>query len=142
MDNTSKANPSEMTICRPGTEVHRSPDNVASAPFWVEMLLDSAQDGETTAMRTVLDPGVISNWHTHPLGQILYVLSGVGRTQREGGPIEEIRAGDCVWFASNERHWHGASVNSPFSYLSTQGGENGRFVAWMEPVETIMDERT
>jgi quercetin dioxygenase-like cupin family protein len=65
-------------------------------------------------MRTMLDPVVISNWHTHPRGQILYVLSGVGHTQREGGQSEEIRTRDCVWFAPNERHWHGASATAYF----------------------------
>jgi quercetin dioxygenase-like cupin family protein len=129
-----KAHPAGMTIRHPGEEIRRSPEGTASTPFWVEMLFDSTVEGENTAMRTMLDPGVISHWHTHPRGQLLYVLSGLGLVQREGGLVEEVRAGDCIWFAPDEKHWHGAAANSPFSYLSVQGVHDGRYVTWMEPV--------
>jgi len=101
--------PAQMTICRAGAAIGRAPEGIATGPFWVEMLLESTREGENTAMRATLDPGVITHWHTHPLGQVLYVLAGVGLVQRRGGPIEEIRAGDCVWFAPDEPHWHGAT---------------------------------
>ena len=55
------------------------------------------------------EPGARTAWHTHPLGQTLIVLSGLGWAQREGGPVEEIRPGDVVWFAPAEKHWHGAT---------------------------------
>jgi len=87
-------------------------------------------------MRAHVDPGIITHWHTHPRGQMLYVLSGVGRAQRDGGPVEEIRAGDCVWFAPNERPWHGAAINSAFAYFSVQAVHQGTAVHWMEPVST------
>ncbi len=127
-------NPLTMTIRRPGS-VTRSPDGVASAPFWVEMLLEGEARGENTAMRATLDPGTVTNWHTHPRGQLLYVLSGIGRAQRDGGPVEELRTGDAVWFAPNEKHWHGAAADSPFSYISIQATDGERFVDWLEPVE-------
>ena len=98
----SASNPKAMTVSRPGRAV-RSPEGVATAPFWVEMLLEGSADGENTAMRATLDPGTITRWHTHPRGQLLYVLSGHGLAQSEGGPVAELRAGDAVWFAAGER---------------------------------------
>lgn len=129
-------NPLQMTIRRPGNTA-RSPEGVASAPFWVEMLPEGAADGENTAMRATLEPGTVTNWHTHPRGQLLYALSGAGRAQREGGPVEQIRPGDAVWFAPNEKHWHGAADDAPFSYISIQAAEAGRVVDWLEPVEVL-----
>ena len=127
-------NPAEMAIRRPGDAV-RSPDAAASSPFWVETLLEGSAAGENTAMRATFDPGTITKWHTHPRGQLLYALSGIGRVQRAGGPIEEIRPGDAVWFAADEKHWYGAAVDAPFSYVSIQQTDGERFVEWLEPVE-------
>jgi quercetin dioxygenase-like cupin family protein len=129
-----RALPAAMTIRRPGAAIARAPDGIASAPFWAEVLFDSAQEGENTIMRAHLDPGAITHWHTHPRGQLLYALSGVGLAQRDGGPVEELRGGDCVWFAANERHWHGAAPTSPFVYVSIQGVRDGAMVRWLEPV--------
>ncbi|OWV87250.1 cupin [Rhizobium sp. N122] len=130
----SASNPKTMAVRRPGKAIH-SPDGVATAPFWVEMLLEGSADGENTAMRATLDPGTITRWHTHPRGQLLYVLSGHGLAQCRDGPVEELRAGDAVWFAPGERHWHGAADDSPFSYLSIQATDNGSIVEWLQPVE-------
>ncbi|NEJ70444.1 cupin domain-containing protein [Rhizobium phaseoli] len=130
----SASNPTTMTLRRPGRAV-RSPEGVATAPFWVEMLLEGGADRENTAMRATLDPGTITRWHTHPRGQLLYVLSGHGLAQNEGGPVEDLRAGDAVWFAAGERHWHGAADDSPFSYISIQAAENGSTVEWLQAVE-------
>jgi len=129
-------NPERMTVRPPGNAV-RSPADIATAPFWVEMLLEGAADGENTAMRASLDPGTITRWHTHPRGQLLYVLSGKGLAQREGGAVEELRSGDAVWFAAGEKHWHGAAADGPFSYISIQATEAGRIVDWLEPVEVL-----
>ncbi|WP_437361717.1 cupin domain-containing protein [Inquilinus limosus] len=127
------SNPTEMTIRRAGSAIARAPDGVASGPFWIEQLLEGSKDGEMTAMRATVDPGIRTRWHSHPLGQILYVLSGVGLVQRDGGTVEEVRAGDCVWFAPGERHWHGAAADSIFAYLSIQPVRDGTAVHWMEP---------
>ena len=130
-----KACPGRMSVRRVGASISRSPEGIASAPFWAEMLLESSRDGENTAMRATLDPGVITHWHSHPRGQLLYVLSGVGLAQCEGGAVEELRGGDCVWFAPGERHWHGAGQDSTFSYVSVQAVRDGTAVQWMEPVD-------
>ena len=124
----------QATIHRAGSGVERAPASIANAPFWVETLVEGAGDGEVGAMRVFLDPGTVPHWHEHPCGQILYALTGLGLMQRAGGPIEELRAGDCVAFAPGERHWHGAAATSPFSYISIQAARAGRTVTWHEPV--------
>ena len=73
-------------------------------------------------------------WHTHPLGQTLIVTSGLGRVQRWGGPIEEIRPGDVVWFEPAEKHWHGASPNAAMTHIAIQESLNGKPVDWLEKV--------
>jgi quercetin dioxygenase-like cupin family protein len=138
----SDACPAAMTIRRAGSDVTLAPEGISSGRFWVEMLLNSSKNGENTAMRTFIEPGVVTHWHSHPLGQLLFVLDGVGLVQRAGGPVAEVRAGDSVWFAPDERHWHGAAATSTFSYLSVQAVKDGAAVRWMEPVEQGADPRS
>ena len=80
------------------------------------------------------EPGARTAWHTHPLGQTLIVTAGCGRAQREGGPIEEIRAGDLVWFQPGERHWHGASPRTAMTHIAIAEMLDGKAVEWMEHV--------
>ncbi len=119
-------------IHRAGTNMRPSPEGIATASFLVESLVENAENGGLTAMRCKLEPGVMTRWHTHPHGQILYVLSGVGLAERFGGPAEELRAGDCISFAPNERHRHGAGPENAFSYISIQAAQNGSAVTWLE----------
>jgi quercetin dioxygenase-like cupin family protein len=127
--------PPAMTVRRPGERIILSPEGIASAPFRVEPLFESAREGEMTAMRAALDPGTLTRWHSHPAGQFLLAISGLGRAQRSGGPVERLQPGDCVWFAPGERHWHGASETAPFTYVSFQPFARGRVVDWLEPVD-------
>jgi quercetin dioxygenase-like cupin family protein len=80
------------------------------------------------------EPGARTAWHTHPLGQTLIVTSGVGRAQRWGGPIEELRPGDIVWFPPGEKHWHGAAPTTAMTHIAIQEQLDGRVVDWMEHV--------
>ena len=80
------------------------------------------------------EPGARTAWHTHPLGQVLIVTAGCGRTQREGGPIEEIRPGDVVVFAPGEKHWHGAAPTTAMTHIAIQEALDGKAVEWMEKV--------
>jgi quercetin dioxygenase-like cupin family protein len=80
------------------------------------------------------EPGARTAWHTHPLGQTLIVTAGCGRVQRDGGPIEEIRAGDIVWFEPGERHWHGASPTTAMTHIALAQMLDGKAVEWMEHV--------
>lgn len=80
------------------------------------------------------EPGARTAWHTHPLGQTLIVISGLGRVQREGGPVEDIRSGDIVWFPPGEKHWHGASPDVAMTHIAIAEALDGRAVDWMEHV--------
>ena len=80
------------------------------------------------------EPGARTAWHTHPLGQTLIVTAGCGRVQRDGGPIQEIRAGDVVWFEPGERHWHGASPTTAMTHIAIAEMLDGKAVEWMEHV--------
>jgi quercetin dioxygenase-like cupin family protein len=127
--------PSSMTVRRAGSGIVTAPIGVSSDTFLVQMILSSRAEGEMTAMRAFLGPGVITHWHSHPRGQLLFVLDGVGMVQRTGGEVIEVRAGDSIWFAPDEPHWHGASLTSPFGYLSVQPVQDGTAVRWYGRVE-------
>jgi quercetin dioxygenase-like cupin family protein len=80
------------------------------------------------------EPGARTAWHTHPLGQTLIVTAGLGWVQREGGPVEEIRPGDVVWFPPGLKHWHGASPTTAMTHIAVQESLNGKNVDWLEKV--------
>ena len=80
------------------------------------------------------EPGARTAWHTHPLGQTLIVTMGCGQVQRWGGPIEQIRPGDVVWFEPGEKHWHGAAATSAMTHIAIQEALDGKAVEWMEKV--------
>jgi quercetin dioxygenase-like cupin family protein len=80
------------------------------------------------------EPGARTAWHTHPLGQTLIVTAGTGWAQREGGPIEEIRPGDVIWFEPGEKHWHGATPTTAMTHIAIQERLNGKAVDWLEKV--------
>ena len=80
------------------------------------------------------EPGARTAWHTHPAGQTLIVISGLGWVQRQAGPVEQIGPGDVIWFEPNERHWHGASPDKAMSHIAIQEEINGQVVTWMEKV--------
>jgi quercetin dioxygenase-like cupin family protein len=80
------------------------------------------------------EPGARTAWHTHPLGQTLIVTAGCGSVQRWGGPVEEIRPGDVVWFPPGEKHWHGATPTTAMTHIAIQETKDGKVVDWMEHV--------
>ena len=97
--------------------------------------LFAANDARRSAAATVtFEPGARTAWHTHPRGQTLIVVAGLGRVQREGGPIQEIRPGDVVWFEPGEKHWHGAGPSTAMSHIAIQEHLDGKVVEWMEHV--------
>lgn len=90
--------------------------------------------GAASASAVTFEPCARSDWHTHPLGQRLIVTSGCGRVQRWGGPIEEIRPGDVVLIAPEEKHWHGAAPTTAMTHIAIQEALDGRVVDWLEKV--------
>jgi quercetin dioxygenase-like cupin family protein len=93
-----------------------------------------AGSGALSGATVTFKPGARTAWHTHPHGQTLLVTFGLGRVQREGGPIEEIRPGDIVWFGPGEKHWRGASPTTAMSHVAIAEKADGSAVPWMEHV--------
>jgi quercetin dioxygenase-like cupin family protein len=100
----------------------------------VDPLFQAPEPAHVSGGHVTFEPGARAAWHTHPLGQTLIVTSGCGWAQREGGPVEEIRPGDVVWFSPGERHWHGATPTTAMTHIAIQESLNGKVVDWMEHV--------
>lgn len=123
-------------------DIHKAnsrPTSEASAEYFTgTVLMDpivSAPDPACVrAARVSFSPGARTAWHTHPLGQTLYVVSGVGRIQKLGEPIQEILPGDTIWIAPGEKHWHGASAENAMCHIAIQEALDGSHIDWMEKV--------
>ena len=100
----------------------------------IQPMFESPEPARARGASVTFEPGARTAWHTHPLGQTLIVTSGLGWAQCEGGPIEEIRPGDVVWFAPNEKHWHGATSTTKMTHIAIQEALEGKVVQWMEHV--------
>ncbi|MAZ19399.1 MAG: cupin [Ahrensia sp.] len=100
----------------------------------IEMLFNAFDKERVQGANVSFEPGARTAWHTPPLGQTLVVTSGVGRVQRWGGPIEEIRPGDVVWSPAGEKHWHGAAPDEAMTHMAIQEVQDGKAVDWMEKV--------
>jgi quercetin dioxygenase-like cupin family protein len=101
---------------------------------WIDPIVDAPAPARVKAARVSFQRGARTAWHTHPLGQTLHVLSGLGRVRTWGGPVREIRAGDTIWIPPGEKHWHGASPETGMVHLAIQEALDGVQVEWMEKV--------
>lgn len=100
----------------------------------IDPLWPAADDIHASGAMVTFEPGARSAWHTHPAGQRLMVVSGVGLTQEWGKPVQEIRPGDVVWCPPGVKHWHGASPTTAMTHLAVSGTKDGKNVEWMEKV--------
>ena len=100
----------------------------------IQPMFESPEPARARGASVTFEPGARTAWHTHPLGQTLIVTSGIGWAQRDGGPVQEIRPGDVVWFSPNEKHWHGAAPTTAMTHIAVQEALNGEVVEWMEKV--------
>lgn len=100
----------------------------------IDPLFQPKVPARTAAASVTFEPGARTAWHTHPLGQTLIVTAGLGWAQRAGGPVEEIRAGDVVWFPPGLKHWHGASPTTAMTHIAIHEQLNGKTVDWLEKV--------
>ena len=125
-----------MNIIR--SEAHateRGRSDYFAGTVWLEPIAVPAAPARLRAFRVTFEPGARTAWHTHPLGQVLHILSGVGRVQRAGGPVETVNPGDTVLFAPNEKHWHGAAPDHIMAHLAMQEADSlGIHVTWLEHV--------
>ncbi|UYO37734.1 cupin domain-containing protein [Rhodopseudomonas palustris] len=116
---------------RPTQRAHK---DYFTGTVWQDPIIAAPAPARLAATRVAFEPGARTAWHTHPLGQTLYVVTGVGRIQTEGGPVREIRAGDVVWIPPGEKHWHGASPTNGMTHIAMQEALDGSFATWMEHV--------
>lgn len=124
-----------MEIIRIGSQPSgRGPEDWFTGAVRIDPLIQPNEHRRAAAASVTFEPGARTAWHTHPLGQTLIVVSGVGWAQKEGGAVEEIHPGDVVWFAPDERHWHGASPTVAMTHIAIQEQLNGSVVDWMEKV--------
>lgn len=125
----------DMQIKRSGAEA-----SVKGSAEWftgtvrIDPLFQAPDPARVSAGMVTFEPGARTAWHTHPLGQTLLIVSGLGWVRREGGPLEEVRAGDVVWFPPGLKHWHGASPRNAMTHIAVQESLNGKNVDWFEKV--------
>jgi quercetin dioxygenase-like cupin family protein len=124
-----------MEIKRSGSRAGRTGEtDYFTGAVQIDPLFDAPEPARAVCARVTFQPGARTAWHTHPLGQTLIVTDGIGRAQKMGGPIEEIRPGDVIWFAPGEKHWHGAAATTGMTHIAIQEKFDGKAVAWLEQV--------
>jgi quercetin dioxygenase-like cupin family protein len=126
---------SGMEIRRSGSQAStKGPSEWFSGTVRIDPLFQAPDPAFVQCASVTFEPGARTAWHTHPLGQTLVVTAGCGRAQRWGGPIEEIRPGDVVWFSAGEKHWHGAAPATAMTHIAIQEKLEGKVVEWLEQV--------
>lgn len=124
-----------MEIKRAGSQPSaKGPADWFTGTVRIDPLFSATPPARAAGAAVTFEPGARTAWHTHPLGQTLIVTFGRGLVQREGGPVEEIRPGDVVWFAAGEKHWHGAAPNNAMQHFAIQEALDGKAVEWLEKV--------
>jgi len=124
-----------MDIKRNGSRPSgKGPEAYFSGTVRVDPMFQAGDPARVSGGHVTFEPGARSAWHTHPFGQTLIVTSGLGWAQSEGGPIEEIRPGDVIWFPPGEKHWHGAAPTTAMTHIAVTEILNGKNVDWMEKV--------
>jgi quercetin dioxygenase-like cupin family protein len=124
-----------MEIKRNGSQPPRKgPAEYFTGTVRIDPLFQAPEPARAGGGAVTFEPGARTAWHTHPLGQTLIVTAGVGWVQREGGPVEEIRPGDVVWFPPGLKHWHGATPTTAMTHIAIAEAQDGKVVDWLEHV--------
>jgi 4-carboxymuconolactone decarboxylase len=127
-----------IKITRSGSQPSRqAPAENFTGSVRVDPLFQANAPARAFGARVTFEPGARTGWHSHPLGQTLIVTAGVGRVQRWGDPVEEIRQGDIVWTPPGQKHWHGASENATMTHIAITEQLDGKTVEWMEKVSDV-----
>jgi quercetin dioxygenase-like cupin family protein len=124
-----------MQITRVGSQASRKgPAEWFTGTVRIDPLFQAPEPARVGGASVTFEPGARTAWHTHPLGQTLIVTAGLGWVQREGGPVEEVRPGDIVWFPPDLKHWHGATPATAMTHIAIQESLDGKAVEWLEHV--------
>ena len=130
-----------MNITRAITaKTKRGPADYFSGTVWLDEITAAPGAVAVRVVRVTFEPGARTAWHSHPHGQMLHILAGVGRVQKDGELMVEVHPGDTVWFEPGERHWHGAAPGSLMVHLAVQQtDEAGNAATWFEHVSEADD---
>ena len=124
-----------MKITRSSTATAKGPADYFTGAVYLDVVASNPEPSGVNALNVHFAPGARTAWHTHPHGQTIFVTEGVGRCQRDGGPVEEIRPGDSVFFEPDERHWHGGAPDRFMAHIAIQqSGDDGSPASWAEHV--------
>ncbi|MCB0686982.1 MAG: cupin domain-containing protein [Saprospiraceae bacterium] len=124
-----------MLIIRNGEQASApGPDAWFTGSVRIDPLFPKQENTVASGAIVTFEPGARTAWHTHPAGQTLIILSGLGWIQKAGSAIETVQPGDVVYFAPGEKHWHGASLTKAMSHIAIQEEVGGAVVTWMEKV--------
>jgi quercetin dioxygenase-like cupin family protein len=124
-----------MDIKRAGAQPSgKGPADWFTGSVRIDPLFSAQAPARAVGAAVTFEPGARTAWHTHPLGQTLIVIAGLGWAQQDRGPIEEIRPGDVVWFPPGEKHWHGATATTAMTHIAIQEALDGNAVDWLEHV--------
>ena len=124
-----------MKITRSNLDTAKGPADWFTGDVYIDAVAAPEASARAGSALVHFTPGARTHWHTHPFGQTIFVIEGVGRCQRQGGPVQEIRPGDRVFFEPGENHWHGAAPNRFMTHIAIQEtDDNGSPVSWGDPV--------
>ncbi|MGD0735443.1 MAG: cupin domain-containing protein [Terracidiphilus sp.] len=131
-----------MKVTRNGSQPSaKGPSDWFTGTVRIDQPIATPDPAHVNGAVVTFEPGARTAWHTHPLGQTLIVTAGVGWAQHEGGPVEEIRPGDVVWFEPHEKHWHGATPTTAMTHIAIQERLDGKVVDWLEKVSDQQYEK-
>jgi quercetin dioxygenase-like cupin family protein len=126
---------SDMDITKAGsTPSQPGPSDWFTGSVRIDSLFQAKDPSRVAGASVTFEPGARTAWHTHPFGQHLIITSGAGWVQEEGGPVEEVRPGDVVWFPPGVKHWHGATPTNAMTHIAIQEAKDGSPVDWLEHV--------
>jgi quercetin dioxygenase-like cupin family protein len=112
----------------------RGPADWFTGSVRIDPLFTAPEPARVAGASVTFEPGARTAWHTHPLGQTLLVIFGLGRVGREDGTVQEVRPGDLVFFEPGEKHWHGAAPDQAMIHIAIAEKQGGEAVTWMEQV--------
>ena len=124
-----------MQITRSSVETRQGPSDWFTGAVYIDAVAAPSGASQVSASWVHFTPGARTHWHTHPNGQTIFVLEGIGLAQRRGGAVEVIRPGDCVFFEPGEVHWHGATASRFMAHIAmVQVDDEGNSATWGDPV--------
>ena len=124
-----------MEITKAGSvPAKKAPSEWFTGTVWQNPIVEAPEPARVRALTVAFDPGARTAWHTHPLGQTLHVISGIGLVTIRNQPPQIIEAGDNVWIPPGQEHWHGATADSSMAHIAIQEALDGRVAVWLEKV--------